>query len=220
MSHSPTQKLFWADPYQTELDTTITSVNGSAVTVAQTIFYAFSGGQESDAGTFNGYPVLEARKDGQDIIYTLPEGHGLQVRDAVHMQLDWQRRYRLMRLHFAAEIILELVYQYLKPITKIGAHIAADKSRIDFEYGDNISKHFPLLSEKAHALIAANHNITSAYSDETVQKRYWEIDGFARVPCGGTHLRCTGEVGKLELKRKNVGKGKERIEIYITPDRH
>ena len=45
-----TRKLFWADPYQTQLDTHITSVSGNEVTVAQTIFYAFSGGQESDAG--------------------------------------------------------------------------------------------------------------------------------------------------------------------------
>lgn len=211
----PTQKLFWADPYQTELDTVLTSVNGSEVTVAQTIFYAFSGGQESDAGMFNGYPVLEARKDGQEIIYTLPDAHTLKVGDALHMQVDWERRYKLMRLHFAAEIILELAYQHLKPITKIGAHIAADKSRIDFEYGENIAKYFPMLGEKAQALIFANHDITSAYSDEAAQKRYWEIAGFARVPCGGTHLRCTGEVGSLELKRKNVGKGKERIEIYV-----
>lgn len=218
MSSPPTQKLFWADPYQTELDTLVTSVNGSAVTVAQTLFYAFSGGQESDAGTFNGYPVLEARKDGQEIIYTLPDDHGLKVGDALHMHVDWPRRYRLMRLHFAAELILELAYQHLQPITKIGAHIAADKSRIDFEYGENIAKHFPLLTAKATELIAANHSITSAYSDEAAQRRYWEIAGFARVACGGTHLRCTGEVGTLELKRKNVGKGKERIEIYITPE--
>ena len=216
MSHTPTQKLFWADPYQTELDTVVKSVEGSAVTVAQTIFYAFSGGQESDAGTFNGVAVREARKDGQDILYTLPEDHALKTGDPLHMALDWERRYRLMRLHFAAEIILELCYQHLKPITKIGAHIAADKSRIDFEYGENISKHFPLLTTKAAELITADHSITSAYSDEASGKRYWEIEGFARVACGGTHLRRTGEVGTLELKRKNVGKGKERIEIYTS----
>ena len=48
------------------------------MTVSATIFYAFSGGQESDAGTIAGLPVLEARKDGAEILYTLPEDHGLQ----------------------------------------------------------------------------------------------------------------------------------------------
>ncbi len=211
-----TQKLFWADPYQTQLDTYITSVEGNDVTVAQTIFYAFSGGQESDAGTFNTHAVLQARKDGQNIIYTLADGHGFKVGDPVTMQLDWERRYKLMRLHFAAEIILELTYQHLNPITKIGAHIAQDKSRIDFEWNENISQYFPTLTEKANALVDANLDIISAYSDEQTQKRYWEIAGFACVACGGTHLHRTGEVGHIQLKRKNVGKGKERIEIVVT----
>jgi Ser-tRNA(Ala) deacylase AlaX len=213
---TPTLKLFWQDPYRTELETTITNVNGNQVTVAETIFYAFSGGQESDAGTIGGYSVLEARKESKEILYNLPDGHTLQVGDKVLMQVDWERRYQLMRLHFAAEIILELVYQNVAGIQKIGAHIAQDKSRIDFEWHENLSTYFPLLHEKASALISANHPIMSAFSDEESQRRYWEIDGFAKVACGGTHLKTTGEVGILTLKRKNVGKGKERIEITVS----
>ena len=211
-----TRKLFWADPYQTQLDTHITHVADNDVTVAQTIFYAFSGGQESDAGSFNSVPVLQARKEGLNIIYTLADGHTLKTGDPITMHIDWERRYQLMRLHFAAEIILELVYQQLNPITKIGAHIAQDKSRIDFEWGENMSQYFPVLTEKANALVAANLDIVSAYSDEPNQKRNWEITGFARVACGGTHLRRTGEVGNIQLKRKDVGKGKERIEITVA----
>jgi Ser-tRNA(Ala) deacylase AlaX len=211
-----TRKLFWAEPYRTTLDTNITGVYGDEVTVAETIFYAFSGGQESDAGTIGGRRVLEARKDGRDIRYTLESGHGLNVGDPVSMAIDWTRRYRLMRLHFAAELVLELVYQNLGRIEKIGAHIAEDKSRIDFAWGENISTGFPLIQEKAAALIAANHPILSAFSDESNERRYWEIAGFARVACGGTHLRSTGEVGAMTLKRKNVGKGKERIEITLA----
>jgi alanyl-tRNA synthetase len=210
------RKLFWANPYQTQLDTHITSVADNDVTVAQTIFYAFSGGQESDTGNFNSIPVLQARKEGQNIVYTLAGDHGLRVGDLITMHIDWERRYQLMRLHFAAEIILELVYQQLNPITKIGAHIAQDKSRIDFEWAENMTQYFPVLTEKAKALVAANLDIISAYSDEPTQKRYWEIAGFARVACGGTHLRRTGEVGNTQLKRKNVGKGKERIEITVA----
>ena len=58
-------KLFWTDPYQRDLDTTVTSVNGNVITVKDTIFYAFSGGQESDEGTFNGKQVVSAAKDGK-----------------------------------------------------------------------------------------------------------------------------------------------------------
>lgn len=209
------EKLFWQDPYQTELNTHVTSVAGQQITVAQTIFYAFSGGQESDTGTIDRWRVLQARNEGFEIFYTLETENALQVGDPVTMRIDWERRYRLMRLHFAAEIILELVYQTLPGIQKIGAHIAQDKSRIDFEWGENLSTLFPRLDEKSAALIQANHPIISAFSDEANQRRYWEIEGFARVACGGTHLRTTGEIGTLELRRKNVGKDKERIEIYV-----
>jgi len=48
--------------------------------------------------------------------------------------------------------------------------------------------------------------------------RYWEIEGFAKVDCGGTHIRKTGEIGDIILKRgKSLGSNKERIEIYLNP---
>lgn len=210
------RKVFWDDPYLTRLDTHVASVSGGDITVAETILYAFSGGQESDTGTIGGFPVLQARRDGREIIYTLEDGHGMHAGDVVTLLLDWERRYRLMRLHFAAEIALELCYQNLPGIEKIGAHIAAEKSRIDFLWSESISKSLPMLHEKAAALIAADHPITSAFTDSANERRCWEIVGFAQVACGGTHLRRTGEVGALRLKRDNIGKGKERIEIFLA----
>jgi Ser-tRNA(Ala) deacylase AlaX len=212
-----TKKLFWQDPYLTRLDTRIARVDGNDVTVMETIFYAFSGGQESDAGMLAGKPVLKARKDGMEIFYTLEDDHGLKVGDAVTMQIDWARRYRLMRLHFAAELVLELAYQNLKGIEKIGAHISVDKARIDFRWAENISAAFPLLETAANHIVQKDAAIVSAYSNEAEERRYWEVTGFARVPCGGTHLKRTGEVGRVELKRDNIGKGKERIEVHVLP---
>jgi Ser-tRNA(Ala) deacylase AlaX len=211
-----TKKLFWEDPYLTQLETYITSVRGNDITVEQTIFFAFSGGQESDDGIVGNSRVLQARTEGREIVYTLENGHGFKPRDQVRMKINWERRYQLMRLHFAAEIVLELVYRNLGSIKKIGAHIAQDKARIDFEWGENISKIFPLIQKEALGIIETNQEIISAFSDEETEERYWEVRGFARVPCGGTHLGRTGEIGEIELKRKNPGKGKERIEIYIS----
>jgi Ser-tRNA(Ala) deacylase AlaX len=210
-----TAKLFWEDPYRTELDTIISSVDRNQVTVTSTIFFAFSGGQESDAGSIAGHPVLEARKEGLEIVYSLPDGHGLHPGDRVRMEIDWKRRYRLMRLHFAAELVLELVYRSLAGVEKVGAHIAVDKARLDFRWPENISRYFPALLSEAQSLIDADLKIVSAYEDEASETRYWEVAGFARVPCGGTHLRRTGEVGRIALKRNNIGHAKERIEIYL-----
>ncbi len=211
-----TKKLFWEDPYLTTFETVVESVAGNSMTLRETIFYAFSGGQESDTGTIGGYPVLDARKSGLDILYVLPQGHKLKPGDNVQIKIDWDRRYRLMRLHFAAELILELVYRELGNVEKIGAHISPEKARIDLHWQKNISPFFPKLTANAQLLIDQNLEIISAYSDEGSQKRYWKVANFARVPCGGTHLRYTGEVGKIKLKRKNIGKNKERIEVYVT----
>lgn len=211
-----TRKIFWDDPYQTQLDTHVTGVQQDDVTVAETILYAFSGGQESDAGSIGGHPVLAARKDGAAIVYTLATGHGLRPGEAVTITLDWARRYRLMRLHFAAEIVLELVFRQLPAIEKVGAHIARDKARIDFRWHENISAIFPLIQQQARAIVDADHDIVTGFSDAETQRRYWQVSGFSQVPCGGTHVRRTGEIGALTLKRNNIGKGKERIEIYLA----
>jgi Ser-tRNA(Ala) deacylase AlaX len=166
--------VFWTNPYVTKLDTLITSVNGNDITVERTIFYAFSGGQESDTGLIHGYSVHQAQKEGHEIIYTVEKGHDLKVGDQVTMTVDWDRRYRLMRLHFAAEVVLELTYKQLKGIEKIGAHIAPDKARIDFVWHENISNSFPLIEKESREIIEANQDIISAFSDEGNGRRYWE----------------------------------------------
>ncbi|MBM4339344.1 MAG: alanyl-tRNA editing protein [Deltaproteobacteria bacterium] len=210
-----TKKIFWDDPYLTQLETYVTGVKGDEITLEQTIFFAFSGGQESDTGTIGNCRVLQARTEGKEIIYTLEQGHGLKKGDPVSIKIDWERRYQLMRLHFAAEIVLELMCRNFKSIKKVGAHIAADKARIDFEWGGNISNILPAIQKEALRIIGSNSEIISAFSNEETEERYWEIVGFARIPCGGTHLKRTGEIGEIELKRKNPGKGKERVEIYL-----
>jgi Ser-tRNA(Ala) deacylase AlaX len=210
-----TIKVFWQDPYLTELETRVQTVNGNRITLMETIFYAFSGGQESDSGTIGNYPVLEAKKEGKEIFYTLEEDHQLQVNDLVKIKIDWQRRYQLMRLHFAAEVVLELVCQRFPDVVKVGAHIAADKARIDFEWNQNISSFIPSLQQDAQKIIDSDQEIISAFSDEINERRYWKINEFSQVPCGGTHIRRTSEMGAIRLKRVNPGKGRERIEIYL-----
>lgn len=212
------EKLFWQDPYRTTLDDVrIVTVQGADITVDRTIFYAFSGGQESDAGTIGGVRVTRAAKQDRDIVYTLEtDTHGLEPGSVTNMAIDWDRRYRLMRLHFAAELVLELMYRKCEGVEKIGAHIAQDKARIDFLWTQSVSAMLPELTADAMAIIDANHPIISEYSDVEAQRRYWEVEGFSRVPCGGTHLKRTGEVGPIRLKRDNVGKGKERINIYLA----
>ena len=212
----PTVKIFWEDPYLTELIARVTSVNSDTLRLDRTILYAASGGQESDAGTIGGRKVLEAEKRDAEIYYTLEGPHDLKPGDVALIKIDWARRYRLMRLHFAAEIVLEIVYQLFGRPIKLGANISEGKARIDFLWEGRISDVFPTLLARAEKIIQADLPIKSEFSDREKEQRYWEIEGFSRVSCGGTHLRRTGEVGQITFRRNNIGKGKERIEIILA----
>lgn len=209
-----TRKVFWDNPYQSQLETHVVSVKDNRILCEETIAFSFSGGQESDKAWVNGHAIVHSEIENQFIYYILAEGHGLKSGDTVLMKIDWPRRYRLMRLHFAAELILELIMRRVQ-LKKIGAHIAENKARIDFLYEKNISFLFPEILCDYNIIIEKDEKITTGFSDIKQQRRFWEIEGFSKVACGGTHVRSTAEVGFISLKRINIGSGKERIEIKL-----
>jgi Ser-tRNA(Ala) deacylase AlaX len=192
-------------------------VKGTQVLLVETIAFSFSGGQESDKAQINGLPILGSVMDGSLIYYTLQDGHGLNKGDEVTLTIDWPRRYKLMRLHFSAELVLEIVTRKFH-FEKIGAHIAETKARIDFIYDQNISTHFETILEEYNEIIKSDKVIQTGFTDVASQKRYWKIEGFSQVPCGVTHVKSTGEVGYITLKRVNIGGSKERIEIRLVDE--
>ena len=228
------RKVFWDNPYQTRLLTTVAAVNRNEIVFNETIAYTFSGGQESDRATVNGIEILSSRKDDQEhlIYYTFPENHGFSVNQKVKMEIDWPRRNKLMRLHFACELILVLINRLfgnkksgeeLKPeeidnlgIKKTGAHISEKDARIDFSMVENINQYFEAILKQYNEIIRADLPIEKGYLDEKNQIRYWKVPGLATVPCGGTHVNSTAEVGYINLKRENAGKNLERIRITLV----
>lgn len=209
------EKTFWLDPYKCTLTTKVARVHNNEVLLEKTIAFSFSGGQESDKAFINHMEVQGSRIEGTLIYYLLPEGHNLVAGSAVSMTIDWIRRYRLMRLHFAAELILELVSRAFH-LEKVGAHISETKARIDFKSDTNISSIFDEILAEYNKIITGDFPISTGYSNEVTQRRYWKIEGFAEVPCGGTHVKSTAEVGFVTLKRSRPGKSTERIEIKLV----
>ena len=227
------KKIFWDNPYQISLKTKVIQVDGNTVVLEETIGYSESGGQESDRVTINDSEVLSSQMDKSApflIYYTLPEGHGLIPGDTVVMRIDWQRRNRLMRLHFTCELVLVLMNRLFNRtpegvelkseeidtvIKKRGAHIAENGARVDFECAGNISEYFPILLEQYNRIIAADLPIEKGFLDEADQIRYWRLQNIATVPCGGTHVNSTGEIGEIEIKRERANRGVERIRITL-----
>ncbi len=209
------KKIFWENPYKSELETKVVAISPLGILFEETIAFSFCGGQESDKAFINGLPVLHSQMDGNLIYYRLPENHGLAAGDKVFMHIDWQRRYRLMRLHFAAELVLELVVRRYH-LEKVGAHISEEKARIDFIYPEHISCLFDQTLSEYNKIIDADLPIETGFTDVATQRRYWKIEGFAQVACGGTHVKSTKEVGYITLKRSRSAKGVERIEIRLS----
>jgi len=151
------------------------------------------------------------------------------VGEEVHVTLDWQRRYRHMRMHTAMHL-LGSVLQY--GVT--GGNISAEKSRLDFDMADSVDKE--AVSVALQALIAEGHSVSCRWISEaeldaqpelvrtmSVQPprgkgsiRLLEIEGVDLQPCGGTHLNSTAEVGRVRIgKVENKGKHNRRINIHL-----
>lgn len=215
-----TKKLFWDDPYQTECRAVVTGINGRKIKLNQTVFFAFSGGQESDEGTINSIKVLEAIKEGNkedivDIEYTLEEDPNFKVGDEVQVIIDKDKRSRLRRLHSAAHIVYYFVIKKLGNVKIVGSNVSSEKSRMDFGYYEPFHDKLPEIEKQVNDFIEEDHLITMKQDPEKVDLKWWTC-GDWKMPCGGTHVKTTNEIGKLRLSRKNKGKGRERIEMYLN----
>ena len=137
---SDVRKAYYDDSYQKSLQATITAVDGDSIELDQTIFYPLGGGQPGDTGTLVAhdgaqYAIIDTRKSdspGQIKHQLGTEAHGLQVGDVVHTTLDWERRYKHMRMHTCMHLLGSLI-----PVPVTGGSVGAEKSRLDFDLGEH-----------------------------------------------------------------------------------
>lgn len=213
-------KLFWKDQYMIECKAKVVSIDGNKVKLDKTIFFAFSGGQESDKGTIGGINVVNAVKQGDkesiiEIEYELEKEPDFNVNDEVEVKIDGERRAKLRKLHSAAHIVYYFVIEKLGKLKIIGSNIAEEKARIDFMYDKPLNDVLPDIRERVSKFLLENHAIIMKDDEQKPDLRWWTCEEW-KMPCGGTHPKSTGEIGNLELQRKNIGSGKERIEIRLS----
>lgn len=232
-----TEKLYWLNPYEREFDARVLSISERNVVLDRTCFYPRGGGQPGDTGEINGIRVVDTVKDeGENIIHILDGEPNFKVGDIVHGRIDWERRYRIMRLHTAIHVISAVLVRNFGNVLFTGSQIYEDRARMDF----NLEKLDELIAkqieEKTNETIKLNLPVTAEIiSREDVEKnpslkrlmdtsKYEKFTTFRIVRIGdidmqldgGTHVRNTSEIGMVRIvKRENKGKNNRRITIVL-----
>ena len=236
-----TEVLYRADSYLRETTARVVSSDPSGIVLDRTNFYARAGGQPGDTGLIRWhggeFAVIEAVKgEGEAILHRAPEGASLPSPGTeVALLLEWERRHRLMRMHSAMHLLCSLI-----PGAGVtGGQVGADKSRLDFDLAEPPTK--DSLTEGLNALVAANHPISDTWISEeeldanpglvrTLSVQPPRGSGRIRLvrigsadapvdlqPCGGTHVRSTGEIGRVEVaKMENKGRQNRRISLVLV----
>lgn len=230
-----TEELFRADSYARECDAVIESAGDSGITLDRTVFYPTGGGQPGDTGLIS-WPtgsaaIVDTRYgDGGTIVHIVGEDTPLPAAgDKVHVEIDWERRYRHMRMHTAMHLLGSILKYGVT-----GGNISSEKSRLDFDMEDPVDKES--VGAAMRALVAADHAVSCRWitdaeldaSPELVRTmsvqpprgkgriRLLEIEGVDLQPCGGTHLRSTAEVGQVRIgKVEKKGRRNRRVNIHL-----
>lgn len=232
-----TALLFRDDAYARSCEARVTDAGPGAIRLDQTVFYPSGGGQPGDRGVLTladgtRIDVLNTIKGEaeDDVVHVVAEDAPLPAPGTpVVAEIDWERRYRHMRMHTCLHLLCAVVDA---PVT--GGQLSEDKGRLDFDLQDTTLDKSEI-EERLNALIArdlpgAPRWITDeelAANPELVRTmlvkpptgqgrvRLMEVEGVDLQPCGGTHVRATGEIGAVTV-RKIESKGKRNRRVSIA----
>ena len=236
-----TDKVYRADPYAARCESVVTGqgANGGLV-LDRTVFYAAGGGQPGDSGRIKwgsvSAAVADARGSRDSEIELILEGGAAHPPAGTHVmqELNWDRRYRHMRIHTALHLLSVAV-----PLPVTSGAITAEKGRLDFDMPETIEDR-ERLENDLNRLAARNLPVSEDWiTDEELEANPGLVKtmsvkppmGTGRVrlvrigegatqidlqPCGGTHVARTGEIGRIRLgKIEKKGRRNRRINILL-----
>lgn len=235
-----TDELYRDDSYLKSCEATVLAADARGIRLDRTVFYATGGGQPGDVGvlrTADGREIAITDtfkdRDSGDYLHVPADGApSLSAGDAVTAEVDWARRYRLMRMHSALHLLCAVIDGGVT-----GGQIGEEKSRLDFDLSDlDLDK--DAITERLNQLVAEAHPMSHRWiTDEEMaantdlvrtmsvkppsgagRVRLMEIAGGVDLqPCGGTHVANTSEIGELRVgKIENKGKHNRRINVHLV----
>jgi misacylated tRNA(Ala) deacylase len=235
---SVTELLYQQDAYIKEFDAMVTNVSEDAVALDSTAFFPPGGGQPSDQGTLlsadHTWPVLKVRKVGGEVWHHL-EGELPTVGGQVKGEIDWERRYQLMRTHTAMHVLCGVIWRdYSASVT--GGQMQPLRGRMDFEFETMRKELVHEIEEKINVEVQAARAVKIHFLPReeafeipdlirtkinllppTIQVvRVVEIEGLDLQADGGTHVACTEEVGEIRIvDYKSKGAINKRLVVEL-----
>ena len=211
-----TIKLYNLDHYLRQFEAKVLVVNGQKVILDRTLFYPESGGQAGDTGVIGGVKVTDTKIEECIITHHLENIPSFKAGDSVPGEIDWERRYRIMKLHTAAHIMEHFLWLRLGKIERRGSFVDEEKDRADYAHEGALPQDtLRLVSEETNQFLSECHEVTIMLDADKPWIRHWRC-GPVEMLCAGTHVRNTSEVGRIRLKRKNPGRSTERVETYLV----
>ena len=218
-----TERLYYQDCYLRDFTARVveTSPDGLRVYLDRTAFYPTSGGQLFDTGTLSGSQVTDVLDEGERVAHMVASP--LSVGE-VTGEIDWARRFDHMQQH-SGQHLLSAVLEELFQIPTVSVHLGAESSTVDLATPALSAAQIEQAEERCAEIIREARPIQIAFeeasSDLGLRKateragtvRIVSIEGVDRSACGGTHVRTTGEIGLLVMRKLDKMRGNVRLEF-------
>jgi alanyl-tRNA synthetase len=218
-----TERLYYHDSYLRQFDARALEIaaDGSTIYLDRTAFYPTSGGQPFDLGSIAGVAVREVVDEGDRIAHVLaaPLSAG-----PVECSIDWNRRFDHMQQH-TGQHLLSAVFEELLHLRTVSFHLGAESATIDLEGGAVEARVVSAVEARANEIVWENRPVGVTYEDSVSAQglrkaseregtlRIVSIDGLDRSACGGTHVRATGEIGTMLLRKLEKVRQAVRVEF-------
>jgi alanyl-tRNA synthetase len=222
-----TDRLYYTDPYLREFTAHVVDRAAGSATVYldRTAFYPTSGGQPFDLGVLGGVTVLEVGdEDDGRISHRLAAPLSVGSSGEVAGAIDWNRRFDHMQQH-TGQHLLSAVFEELYDLRTVSFHLGAESATIDLEGGGVDADRVLAVERRANEVVFENRPVTIQFEDAREARglrkptgregtiRIITIDSLDRSACGGTHVRSTGEIGSVLIRKLEKIRQAVRVEF-------
>jgi alanyl-tRNA synthetase len=234
MNNLRSELIYYQDAYIREIDAEVLDViplkSKFGIVLDRTLFYAESGGQPGDQGWLNEIPVEDVQKKDDKILHITSQNIPRGIK--VHLKLDWARRFEYMQIHTAQHII-SATFMDLLELDTGSIHFGTESLFLDVKVKNLNADDIQKIEDRSNAIVMENHPLHFHWfsnpqdlthlplrsppptidTTKGERIRIVEVENLDYTPCGGVHVRSTGELGIIKIIKWTAMKDMTRVEF-------